>query len=72
MRWPPTCAAECEADLSTDSGSCRCMIDDLLELIPKIIKIAYARWLRPCDCSGPHVGSAGQPVVGDSRRPMTP
>jgi hypothetical protein len=52
MRWPPTRAAESEADLSTDSGSCRWMIDDLLNTDSQDIKIAYARWLRPFDAPG--------------------
>jgi hypothetical protein len=33
------------------------MIDDCSTLIAKIIKIAEARWLRPCDAPG-HVWAA--------------
>jgi hypothetical protein len=72
MRWQPTCAAESEADLSPGSGSCRCMIDDLLNTDSQDHQERLGPLAAAMRCSGPHVGSAHQPAVGDSRRPMTP
>ena len=52
MRWPPTCDAESEADLSTDSGSGCCMIDDLLNTDSQDHQDRLCRWLRPGDAPG--------------------
>jgi hypothetical protein len=41
-------------------------------LIPEIIKIVDARWLPPCDAPGHVQAVLANPIVGDSRCPMTP